>query len=186
MDKPKFAIGDVVWTGEWKPYEIQETCPDCGGTLRLTVTLFDDTIYQIPCEACKRGWEGPYGVVHRTGYRASVRELVVQGMELGCWDSNRGIWEYKLGLEGSCYLNTPEHEIFLDEQAAMNFALSKGRQLEINEAARVFMKDKPAHTWAWHVTYHRRQIKEAQRQLEYSTRALGIAREKAKDRRTNA
>lgn len=180
MIKPKYQIGDVVWTGKWEPYEICEKCPDCGGTLKLTVTLFDNTIYGIPCETCKRGYEGPYGVVRRIGYHAEVQELVVHGMELGCWDSNKGIWQYKLGLEGSCYLNIPEHEIFIDEHAAMNFAISKGRQLEINGAARVLMKEKPAHTWAWHVTYHRRQVKEAQRQLEYHTKALGIAREKSK------
>ena len=42
------------------------------------------------------------------------------------------------------------------------------------------MKEKPARSWAWHVTYHRREIKRAERDLEYHTRALGIAKEKAK------
>ena len=186
MIKPKYQIGDVVWAGEWKGYEKTETCPDCGGTRTLKVILFDDTEYIIPCESCKRGDEGPYGVVRHYAYHATARELVIQGMELGCWDSNRDIWEYQLGLEGSCSLRVPENEIFLDEQSALNFALAKGRELEIKEVARVFLKDKPDHSWAWHVIYHRREIKRAEHDLEYHTRQLGIAREKAKDRGSDA
>jgi hypothetical protein len=180
MIKPKFQIGDVVWCGQWKGYEKWDKCPDCGGTKTIKVILFDGSEYIIPCEGCKKGWEGPYGVVSHYAYHATARELVIQGMELGCWDSKRGIWEYQLGLEGSCSLRVPEHELFLDEQSAMDFALAKGRELEIRDAYRVFLKDKPTKSWSWHVTYYRREIKEAERKIEYATRALGIAREKAK------
>jgi hypothetical protein len=182
MNKPKYNIGDIVWCGEWKSYEKWEKCPDCGGTKTLRVTLFDDTEYVIPCETCKHGYEGPYGVVKHYAYSTIARELVVQGMELGCFSDEKDIWQYKLGLEGSCYRQVPENELFMDEQSALNFALAKGRQMEIAEAARVFLKDKPSHTWAWHVTYHRREIKEAQRRLDYSLRALGIAKEKSKEK----
>jgi hypothetical protein len=175
MNKPKYQIGDVVWTGEWKSYEKWEKCPDCGGTRTLKVTLFDNTEYIIPCEGCKRGYEGPYGVVKHCAYHAVVRELVIQGMELGCFSNEKDIWQYKLGLEGSCYRQVPEHELFMDEQAALNFAIAKGRQLEIDEAARVLMKEKPEKSWAWHVTYHRHQIKEAQRNLIYHTEKLNAA-----------
>jgi len=180
MNKPKYQIGDVVWTGKWKSYEKWEKCPDCGGTKTLRVILFDDSEYIIPCETCELGYEGPYGAVRHYAYHATARELVVQGMELGCFSDEKDIWQYKLGLEGSCYRQVPEHELFLDEQSALNFALAKGREMEIKEAARVLIKDKPEKSWAWHVTYHRREIKEAERRLEHSTRALGIAREKAK------
>jgi hypothetical protein len=180
MNKPKYQIGDVVWCGEWKSYEKWEKCPNCGGTRTLRVTLFDDTEYIIPCESCKSGWEGPYGVVKHYAYHATAQELVVQGMELGCFSDEKDIWQYKLGLEGSCYRQVPEHELFLEEQAALNFAIAKGRQLEIDEAARVLMKEKPEKSWAWHVTYHRQEIKRAKHNLDYHERQLGIAKTKAK------
>lgn len=186
MDKPKYNIGDVVYVGKWEAREFTEPCPDCGGTRKLKVILFDGTEYDIACEGCKRGYDGPYGFVRRTAYKASVSELVIQGVEMGCFSDEKGQWKYRLGYEiGSnicSYQSVKESEIFLDEQAAMQFALAKGRQMEINEASRVMMKEKPTHTWAWHVTYHRREIKRAKRDLEYHSQKLGIAKEKSKEK----
>lgn len=178
MNKPKYQIGDVVWVGEWKAYEVSEPCPDCGGTRALKVILFDGTEYIIECEGCKRGYEGPYGIVRRTAYRPVVVELQVQGVGQGCWSDEIGKWKYQVGYEagGTCYQEIIEDEVFIDEQSALNFAISKGRQLEINEAARVLMKDKPAKTWAWHVTYHRREIKRAEKNLVYHTAKLNAAK----------
>ena len=176
MRKPKYQIGDVVWCGEWKSYRKYEKCPDCGDTRTLKVTLFDGTEYIIPCEGCSRGYEEPSGYVSHSAYHAVARELVVQGMELGCFSDEKDIWQYKLGIEGSCYRQVPEHELFLDEQSALNFAIAKGRQLEIDEAARVLMKEKPARSWAWHVTYHRQEIKRAEKNLVYHTAKLNAAK----------
>ena len=174
----------MVWCGEWKAYEKWEKCPDCGETRTLKVTLFDDTEYIIPCESCKYGYEEPYGSVRHYAYHAVARELIVQGMELGCFSDEKDIWQYKLGLEGSCYRQVPEHELFLDEQTALNFAQARGRELEIKEAARVLMKDKPAKSWAWHVAYHRRAIKEAERNLIYHTEKLNAAKGHVKTAKT--
>ena len=183
MDKPKYELGDVVYVGEWKAYERSETCPDCGGTCSIKVTLFDGTEYIIPCEGCKQGWEGPYGYVTRHAYRATTFEAIVQGIELGCWSDNKGQWTYQVGTESdyACRSHIKENEIFTTEPEALNFAFAKGRQLEIDSAARVFLKEKPEHTWAWNVTYHRREIKRAERDLEYHSKCLGIARDKAKE-----
>jgi hypothetical protein len=183
MNEPRYNIGDVIYIGKWEAYEIHESCPDCGGTLKIKVILFDGTEYLIDCEGCKRGWQGPTGYVRRNGFRATVTEAIIQGIELGCWSDNKGQWTYQVGLEDgyTCRSHILESQIFVTEQDALNFAIAKGKQLEIEDAARVFLKDKPDKTWAWNVTYHRREIKRAQRDLEYHTRKLEAAKNKVKE-----
>ena len=113
-------------------------------------------------------------------YRARAAEFVIQGIALGCFGREKDKWTYQVGYAGACYRTLQEHEIFLTEQEALQFAIAKGKQLEIDSAAQVYLKEKPEKSWAWHVTYHRREMQRNEKQAEYHARKLGIAREKAK------
>jgi hypothetical protein len=99
MVKPKYQIGDVVFTGSWKAREHWEKCPDCGGTRTLKVTLFDGTEYIIDCASCAHGYDPLRGTVRTFRYDAEVVELMVQGVSQGCFNDDRGKWEYQLGYE---------------------------------------------------------------------------------------
>jgi hypothetical protein len=68
-------------------------------------------------------------------------------------------------------------ELFTDEAEAQKVAdAHTAKQVER------FVKDKKERhrSWAWHVSYHRKQIREAQRQIEYATEQLAYAQSKAK------
>ena len=184
MDKPKYQVGDIVWTGEWKPRNELVLCPDCGGTKTLRVILFDGTEYVLECDTCgQRAWHGPTGYVQTYRYAATAIELMVKGLSSDCFGRDTG-WQYSLGAEHSatcCRSSVPESEIFLDEQAALEFAYAKGRQLAINSDAQFVMKEKPNKKWSWHVSYHRQTIARLEKDLAYHRRKLQIARDKAKE-----
>lgn len=181
MIKPKYNIGDEVWVGRWEPREEFVTCPDCGGTRAMKLTLFDGTEYIVECEGCKHGWEGSRGYNKVVRYSAYVEILTISGLEISsCGRSGDPQIEYRGELSrGTCY-TFPENEVFDNKEAALFYAVAKGRQLEIDQEARLYLKEKPAKSWSYHVSYYRQKIKQAKEDLAIYQRKLGIAREKTK------
>jgi hypothetical protein len=126
----------------------------------------------VGCEGCQVGYDPPTGRirVYDRAPRAKLETIVgfeVEGEKV----------EYR--TDGSYRI--PEGEIFDSEAAAMDAARAKAAAFDREERERISAKEKPTKTWAWHVTYHRRAIKEAERQIEYHTRKLNAARVNAKE-----
>lgn len=46
------------------------------------------------------------------------------------------------------------------------------------EMERVFKKEKDTRTWAWHVAYYKRQLKDLQKQIKYYEERLDYGRTK--------
>jgi len=57
-----------------------------------------------------------------------------------------------------------------------------GADADRAEREKIATKEKDTRTWAWNASYHRRQIKDAKRQLEYHTAKLNVASLKAKEK----
>lgn len=179
--RPKYNVGDVVFIAQAGPTETFVTCPDCCGKATLRVILGDETQLVIPCETCKHGFGGSTGRMQTYEYKANISKIAIEGMEFGGSEPTR----YKYNMSGGgCNLGD-ESDVFPTEQAAQERADELCQTQAGEESARLLRKTKNAHTWARHVTYHRRQLKRAIEDTEHHEKMLGIAKEKAKTNDAN-
>ena len=169
----KFNIGDWVWIAESGSTQKYKICPDCMGKLYLTVILGDNSQVTIPCATCAPGIEPPTGKVSYYEWDASVRTAIVRKIEI---EAGKPV-EYYLDQCGYA----KEYNVFATKEDAEIRAKELQKQHNEEEAKKVYQKDKNNHTWAWHVRYHREQIKRAQYELEYHTAKLQAAKTKTKE-----
>lgn len=169
----KFNIGQAVWRASWDYSKKWITCPDCGGTKTLTAILWDKTEYIIECVGCAAGYEPPRGVVSTGTFSATTHLETVRGVEI----ANDGTFQYR--TSGDSAVN--EAELFATHEEALTRASEITAEKQKEEEAKIYQKDKPARSWSWHVHYHRRSVKEAQKALEYHTAKLNAAKVKVKE-----
>ena len=168
----KYEIGQQVYRATWDTRTAYVICPDCGGTGRLRVTFHDETQVSIECRNCSVGYDPPTGQikVYERQPRASITSIT------GC-----EIEGTKIDWRTADSYRVPEEELFTDYDACMDFARSKAAKADQEERDRINNKEKDTRTWAWNATYHRNQIKEAKRQIEYHSAKLAVAVVKAKE-----
>lgn len=170
--KNGFQIGDLVWRATWEYSQSYVTCPDCGGTRALTFVMYDGTEHTIDCAGCASGYEPPRGVLPVGNYKPEASPHTVTGMKL----RTEGGFEYT--LNNGFYIG--EENLFATKEEAQARAEALGQEKAAEDLSRIYKKEKDTRSWAWHVHYHRREIKEAQRRLDYHTKKLCVAKEKAK------
>lgn len=173
----KYEIGQAVWIGDFSPLApTHVTCPDCGGTGRLRVTFHDDTQVSIDCRNCAPGYDAPTGKVVIYQNAARARQAVVTGMEM-----RDGKTRWHVDGTSNSYRIVDEEDVFDTEEAALAWAEQKSAAYIKEQRDRISAKEKDTRTWAWNASYHRKQIKEAQRQIEYHSSKLAVAAIKAKE-----
>lgn len=177
MELGRFKIGDTAWWPHWTTSESFVTCPDCGGTGRIRVTFHDETTASITCGNCAPGYDPPTGRVRVYDRKPHTEQVYLNGVEIGP-ESTR----WRLGHSDNCYSVVPDEELFLDEAESLAYAIKKCAELDEQDRKKVFTKEKDTRSWAWNASYHRRGIKEAERQLEYHRSKLAVAALKAKEK----
>jgi hypothetical protein len=168
----RFEIGQKVWLASWESFADYVTCPDCGGTGRLRVTFHDETTVSIECAGCSAGYEPPKGYLKVYNRRAMVEEVTITGVEIRDgkpeWKSDR---RYIMD----------ERDVSETEAGALERAKERAQEADREEREKIAAKEKPTRTWAWNAHYHRKCIKDAQRNLEYHTAKLSAANLKARE-----
>jgi len=165
-------IGDQVWVSRFFATSgVYVTCPDCGGTGRIRVILHDETMHSIECGNCSRGYEPPTG------------EVLVYTNNIEA--KNVTIVEVKQSLEGIEYITNDrhvhcEHDLFDCESDALLHGQKEQDKWIEEQKRRIFEKEKDTKTWAWNVSYHKKCIKDAQKNLDYHTKKLNAANLKNK------
>ncbi len=173
MKSPKFTIGDQVYRATFHPLEqVWIECPECCGSGILRVILGTGEEVQIACECCKRGYEGSPGKIQIYQAIASAEPVTITGMEMRPGETIR-------------YYHSPnyvsdEGNLFDSGHEAQARAEEKAETHRIEEAQRIERKVKSHKKWAWHVAYHRREIKRLEQSIEYHRGALAVAGKKAK------
>lgn len=166
-------IGDKVWWAKRKWTEKYTICPDCLGTLALTVIMGDGSSVSIDCAGCARGYEPPTGYVKHHEEVPCVELTTIQGMEVHIGK------EIEYSVNGSCCVK--ESELF----STIEEAQKKAEELSIifnrEKLSELNRKEKPTRTWAWNACYHRKELKRAQQQLEYHSAKLSVAKSKSKE-----
>jgi hypothetical protein len=167
----KFEIGQTVFRASWEPTETHVTCPECAGEGRMRVILPDEAIVSIECEGCKRGFEGPKGYLVAYDRAARVLIEVITGME---------IRDGKTEWATTGTYRASEDDLFISEEEARTRAIDLAAEVARQERERINQKEKSTRSWSWHVHYHRREIREAERRIEYHRAKLAVANLKAK------
>lgn len=168
----KYEIGQQAWMACFEAQEAYIVCPDCAGTGRLRVTFADDTTVSIECSACGPGYNPPTGRIKVYDRRPVARPVTITGVEI-----TAGKTEWRTSAS---YI-VQEENLFDNEADCLARAKVIAVEHDLAERDRVNHKEKPGKTWGWNAHYHRREIKEAQRRIEYHTAKLAVASLKAKE-----
>jgi hypothetical protein len=172
----RFEVGQQIWIGDFSPLApCHETCPDCGGTGRLRVTFHDETQVSIACQNCAAGYDPPTGFVIVYRNSATARLATICGFE-----NALGKTRWHVDGHDSGYRLVDDSDAFDTEDEAIAFAKRRAAEWEEEQRARIFKKEKDTRSWAWNASYHRRQIKEAEKNVAYHTAKLTAANLKAK------
>jgi hypothetical protein len=174
--KKRFEVGDVVWHATFESKEKWITCPNCLGSKFAKVAFADGSEVTVECAECARGFNPPSGVVQIYEHEASVLPVVVQRAESFRGDDGEISFSYSLSDHRG-----GSEDIFDNEAEAKKCAERLAAEWKVAEEARVHHKDKSSQTWARNASYHRKCLKEAQRQLEYHTAKLNAAKIHAKE-----
>ncbi len=163
-------IGEWVWRATLKHRQVEVICPDCFGRRALRVILGDDSEVVINCAGCTLGYEPPRGYVHEDRVEATVEHVQINRIEA---ETNNGVPITFYG--GSGFYRESEEDLFLNAETAQVRAEALQLEHEQEQLASIRRKEKTTRDWAWHVTYHRKGIKQAQRDLEWHTAKLAVA-----------
>lgn len=164
----KFKLGDTVWIATSETVEERVTCPDCMGKKYLTVIMGDDSRVTIDCANCAPGFEYPRGYIILYNHIASVRQVIIDGIE----ENTEETW-YRFEKCRTIL----EQELFVDKEGAESRAAELVQERNDEEKKRLITKEKHNHTWAWNATYHRRCIKQAEENIIYHTAKLEAAKQ---------
>lgn len=168
----KFKVGDQVWRPTFDMQTAYVVCPDCGGTGRLRVIFHDETQVSIDCKNCSVGYEPPTGRIKVYERQARASLEFITGFEV---EGEKVEWR-----TSESYRVTDE-KLFTSEEDCMVAARELAAQFDQEERQRILTKEKDTRSWAWNASYHRNQIKEAKRRIDYHTSKLAVAAIKAKE-----
>lgn len=164
----KYSIGDKLWRATFIPELTYVVCPDCGGTRFMTIVLFDDTKYFVDCRTCEHGYEGSQGRLPVYDRAPCAKPVTVTSVAVE--DS---------GVRYNSFID--ECDLFVGEHQALARAQEVADEATRVERERISMRHKDAKSWAWNATYHRGEIRKAQKSLEYHTSKLDVAKVRAKE-----
>ncbi len=173
---PLFRIGDQAWVATTQREELRLVCEDCAGERFLTVVPANGKPVTIDCTGCSVGYEGPRGYVITHTFQASVREVTITKVAEQV-DHVGPTVEY--GSVGG-YVHRSE-DVFKTKDAALARAAFLADQHTRETRKQLRAKEKPTHSWAWNATYHRQQIRDAEKSLAYHRGKLDVARVHAKE-----
>ena len=166
-----FKIGDKVWYASFERREKRIVCEDCYGDKYITVIMGDSSKVTIQCAGCQSGIEPSRGWNLIYEYEAKSQLTTINRIEIK-----------KESIEYYTDYGCGENRVFATKEEADEKATELGRDYYAEQINRIKnLKEHNKRTWSWNAHYHRRQIKEAQRNLEYHTAKLNVAKIKAKE-----
>jgi hypothetical protein len=151
-------------------------CPDCEGK-RYNTIILDGETFTIDCRGCERGWMGSTGYLETYEYTPSVFEGKISGVEKS-W--NEDSFEYHVSESPSSSKILKEENTFATREEAEDRAVVLARDQSDEEAKKITKKTKPNSSWAWHVRYYQKQIRDAEETIERASLQLDAAKKHVK------
>ena len=166
-----YNIGDQVWCASTGTKEKSKTCLECFGKKYLTVILGDDSQVTIPCAGCAAGYDPSKGYVTYSEFGIDVFQAFIERVEI----ERAGV---KYSMSNHYYFK--DNEVFETKEEAEIKAKEKADEFNKEELTRIHRKDKHHRDWSWHVYYHRKQIRDSEKTIEYAKKTLDAAKIKSK------
>lgn len=174
----QFNIGDKVFKADYARHAKVVPCPDCLGIKRVKVILGDGTEVWIECGGCDPGGYQPStGYIKQYDYAVVLKKYTITGVKV-----TTATVEYDLDNfgGGSYYIGT-NADTFATEDEAITYGEALRLEAESGENKRLMAKTKDHKSWAWNVTYHRRCIKDLERQLAYHHSKVEVCKKHSKE-----
>jgi hypothetical protein len=171
-----YNIGEKVWHASRKSTEEKITCPECFGKKYLTVILGDDSQVTIDCAGCASGYDPPKGYI--TYYKQGIDASLVTICKVQIY-SDHVEYGYN-GTDHCCYI-AKDIDLFPTKEKAEIRAKQLAEEWNKEQLAKIYRKEKNNHTWSWHVHYHRKQIRDAEKTIEYAKKQLDAAKAHTKE-----
>lgn len=170
--KNKYNLGDQVWYASFETRTKTIVCDDCRGQKYLTVIMGDGSQVTIDCAGCSAGYEPPkgYNTICEGTPNSDLKTIERINIQFDKVEYQSGCWV----LHEDRFFDTKEEADKKAERLAEEYKQEQLHRLKN-------LKENHKRTWSWNAHYHRRAIKEAQRQLEYHTAKLNVAKIKAKE-----
>ena len=170
-----YNIGDRAWYASRKSTEEKVICPECFGKKFLTVILGDDSKVTIDCAGCASGYEPPKGYVTYYKQDVDVSQVVIDRVEI-----NPTYVEYGFNKDGCTHHTAKDTDVFSTRKEAEIRAEKLAEEWNKEQHDKIHRKEKNNRTWSWHIHYYRRQIRDAEKTIEYAKAQLDVAKARAK------
>lgn len=173
MNIKPYNIGDTFWYSTWETKGVQDPCPVCAGKKKITIIDGYNEVYTIECEYCRRGFETTGWVVERYERVASVEQVVITGLNIhgndpDNWHYGIRAWSDDVHVQRMAYHN----RLFATQEIAVEVAASEIERLAREEEEKFYKKDKTNKRWSWHLGYYKRELKDAQRKMDYANKKM--------------
>ena len=157
-NSPPFEFGQTVYVAKAYAYgEERVPCPVCDGKLFATLILGTGEVVPVECEACGLGFAGPQGYIMARKPVSSVSPVVVTG----------------LSRDGAEWLVHTNYSVYRDDVFATE-AEAEARRVELHQEAERQATQQNENSMrpkrkklTWSAYYHRNQIKDLRRQVEW-------------------
>lgn len=172
-----YNINDKVWHANRKSTEERATCPECFGKRYLTVILGDGSQVTIDCAGCASGYDPPQGYV--TYHKQGVDVRLVTICKVTIYSEYA---EYGFDGTESCHHVAKDTDLFSTKKEAEVRARELAKEWNREQLAKIHRKEKNHRDWSWHVHYHRKQIRNAEKTIEYAKAKLDAAKAHTKEK----
>ena len=167
MKQQLFNIGDRGWRVYAGQTGVQVPCIVCNGKKHITfIDGFGEGV-TLECDYCSSGYGPPSGFNTQYEYKAVVEPVFIENISK---DSD-GTFEYNYTQD---IYKTKEEAELAGQKLVKKYEEEQEKKLK-------YKKENPNKSWGWHIGYHRNNIKEAERKIEYHSEKLGLAKSKAKE-----
>lgn len=158
----EYKIGDKVWWAHCGTREVQHACPICFGKKKVTLILGDDSEVECECDFCGKGYQHAIGYVIEHDWVAEPKQITIDGISIDHYGDKRTI-RYS-------YLNycLYDEDVFDTEEEAKIQCDKKTTEHNENVRKNLYSRAQSSHkSYSWSVGYSKREIKEAQRRIEW-------------------
>ena len=173
----EYNIGDKVYWAKYERIDVRKKCPVCFGKKGIIVILGNDEKVKIECDYCNVGLSSATGYIKEYDWVSDISEIIIDGKEIN--ENLKGKFiEYRYG----CYILRND-DIFIDKKDAEKRVKEKIKEAKDEEDKRYqSVKGGKIMKLSWSIGYHRKEIKQAEKNLAYHSSKVEIVKDLIKNK----
>lgn len=177
INPEKIKIGDMLYYATFGNKQVQKICPVCFGKKEVILISGNDVECVLPCNYCGRGYEDSRGYVQEYEYMAEASIVFIRNIEINVYEN-----EKKFRFTTSDNYSVYMEDLFENEEDALKRAEEKKAIWENDQTTRTNnIKENKNKSYSWNAGYHMREVKKAQKNIEYHTKMAKICKERSND-----